>query len=218
MDGGGVEEIWVALRGVLQKYYLDRFCGEIYAGPHESPSNLNIDDGIHWILQHDPRNAAFVCLWPAQPRPYESYWGCHLDEQGHSPEWVVGFFHECYDFFEGQEPFCDDLSNLAKEIFVRLHGDLAFADEEGWSKTYGSLLQPLEAGEPLTQVPTSQDGHRPWFYILNRDHWERSKQYANSWGAQRIESLDDGSVFIFVQYPYDFDVECKKHSIPRLIP
>jgi len=44
-----------------------------------------------------------------------------------------------------------------------------------------------------------------WFYLLNKEIYEASKEYIAKLPFKRVEELSNGGALLFVDYPYTFD-------------
>ncbi len=72
-----------------------------------------------------------------------------------------------------------------------------------WEKLIrDGLLREIPAREYPSWSPI-------WFYLLNREMYEASKEYIAKLTFKRIEELPNGGVLLFVDYPYVFeDYDC----------
>ena len=63
---------------------------------------------------------------------------------------------------------------------------------------------------PQKEYPPEYPSWRAiWFYLLNREMYEASKEYVAKLPFKRIEELPNSGVLLFVDYPYVFeDYDC----------
>ena len=108
--------------------------------------------------------------------------------------------------YEVTETFCEDVACLAKQTAVESPPAFAFAGWEGWyfGEDRPNAWEALQNNPELKAIPKLEGG-RHWFYILGPERHRAIRPYLDQLGAQRIEPLPGGSVFLFLEYPWPFD-------------
>ena len=134
--------------------------------------------------------------------------------------WSINLgFHEATMKLRGYE-FCDRMMALGKEIFIQFDGVFGVAGHEFavvgmpdymggfYPHYYASVefLKLLKEGV-LREVPERKYPlwSLIWFYLLNREIYDASKEYIGKLTFKRVEELPSGGVFLFVDYPYVFE-------------
>jgi hypothetical protein len=128
-------------------------------------------------------------------------------------------FHEVTMKLRGYE-FCDRMMALGKELFIQFDGVFVVAGHEisvVGMPDYNSELYPhyyasveflklLKEGV-LREIPERKHPYRSpiWFYLLNKEMYEASKEYIAKLPFKRVEELSNGGVLLFVDYPYTFE-------------
>lgn len=107
-----------------------------------------------------------------------------------------------------EEPFCEDFAQFAIELAMALPVDFVFgADDVFFGHKDGpDEFGRLEKEKVLMEVPVFYEA-KPWFYILSKERYELSKPYLPNLPIQRMEELNEGKVFLFVDYPGSFYYE-----------
>jgi hypothetical protein len=59
----------------------------------------------------------------------------------------------------------------------------------------------------LREIPEREHPYESpiWFYLLNKEIYEASKEYIAKLTFKRVEELSNGGVLLFVDYPYTFE-------------
>jgi hypothetical protein len=110
---------------------------------------------------------------------------------------------------QGGYEFCDRMLELSKVLFVELEAMLGVGGQNWpldqaylafeWEKLIREgVLQEVPAREHPSWSPI-------WFYLLNREMYEASKEYIAKLTFKRVEELSNGGVLLFVDYPYTFE-------------
>jgi len=134
--------------------------------------------------------------------------------------WSINLgFHEATMKLQGYE-FCDRMMTLGKELFIEFDGVFGVAGHEiavvGMPDYYSELyphyyasvefLKLLKEGV-LREIPEREHPYRSpiWFYLLNKEIYEASKEYIAKLPFKRVEKLSNGGALLFVDYPYTFE-------------
>lgn len=115
---------------------------------------------------------------------------------------------------------------LRKELFIEFDGVFGVAGQDCgvvgmpdylaglYDYYYASLefLKLLREGL-LREVPARKYPlwSPIWFYLLNKEIYEASKEYVAKLPFKRVEELPDGGVLLFVDYPYIFEEYDRPH-------
>ena len=133
--------------------------------------------------------------------------------------WSINLgFHEATMQLQGYE-FCDRMMTLGKELFIEFDGVFGVAGHEiavvgmpDYSELYPhyyasvEFLKLLKEGV-LREIPERKHLYESpiWFYLLNKEIYEASKEYIAKLPFKRVEKLSHGGALLFVDYPYTFE-------------
>lgn len=183
--------------------------------------NTTLKDVFEWIAKYSgDGGGAINLLWSGlEYRDLGLSYG--LVEHPDGQRWHLSLSFNVKSFEEGEEPFCEDVVQLAKEIACELPVNFAFADEEFWfgifRDRYRNEFHFLEENHILKEIPISE-GSTPWFYILDKERYELSKPFLADLPIKLMEELPNGGVYLFVDYPSLHYDEIRKRKAIGLYP
>ena len=123
--------------------------------------------------------------------------------------WSVTLVFSSRYMKQGGYELCDRMLELSKVLFVELEAVLGVGGQN-WPLDQAYLAfewEKLIREGVLREVPAREHpSWSPiWFYLLNKEMYEVSKEYIGKLTFKRVEELSNGGVLLFVDYPYVFE-------------